>query len=466
MGCILRKETARKLLNSFLAVVAAGLLLGRIQHMYSTIDAAAGHIDEKYWMHSTYFYRLFFQQKDLFNPDWYTFLSYDQPPVGKYILGFALQANNRKTADTSAGLINWHREHIRAGFRKPLSELFDDYGLDRDRRMLAYSNFILAQTKNPVHSTPLTFQDYQVGRKTVFVFAVSAAALLVIIGSCVFKDLFAGMLAGLVFLSNKLAMPGFQQVLIDSICCFFVLAALGILLLLFRELSIREGPHKRVIMLAVLDGLLLSLAVGTKFITAYMAGAVAVVFTAGILLEAATSRKTQNGFPARRIALRAGIFAVISAAAVCFFVLLNPFLYPDPAGNALKMAGHRLMLMEIQSRVQLPAIHSFLERAETIYRGGILLRYNFHNPVWEFLYVSVFIAGAAVLTKRSMRELSAGLMGGYTIVFLWVMTTFTVNGFMINMQWERYCLPFAMCTALIFALGAGRLIRIPGRFCP
>jgi hypothetical protein len=414
-------------------------------------------------MHSTYFYHLFFQERDFSNSDWYTFLSYDQPPVGKYILGFALQIGNQKITDTSAGLIDWHRDKVRDWLRKPLSDLVDNYGLDRDRRMLVYSDFLLAQMKNTVPSTTLTVQDYRVGRKTIFFFAVLASAILVIIGSCVFKDFFAGMLAGTVFLSNNLALPGFQQVLIDSICCFFVLATLCILLLLFRELSIREGLHKRVIVLAVLDGLFLSFAIGTKFITASMAAAVAVVFMAGIVLEAVKSRKTQNRFPAKRIALRVTIFAIISVVAFSFFVLLNPFLYPDPIGNTLKMAGHRLILMEIQSRVQFPAIQFFSERAQTIYRDGILLRYNFHNQVWEFLYVFVFIAGMAGLIKRSMRELSAGLMGAHTIVLLWAVTTFTVNGLMINMQWDRYSLPFAMCTTLIFALGAGRLIRVPGR---
>ena len=455
---------------NFLTVVLAVLLFTRILTLYSTIDIAPKHIDENAWMHSTYFYHLFFQERDFFNEDWHNFISYEQPPVGKYILGFALHVSNHKVADTNGGLMNWYSDIPKDApgfssineFRKRLSKLVDKYGLASDRRLLKYSYFLLEQVKNPIRATSFTHQDYKAGRMTIFIFGILATALLVVIGAYAFKYLFIGLLAGLVFLSNNVTIPTFQQVLPDSICCFFVLSSLFILFRLFRELSIRESLQKKIIGLAVLEGLFLSLALGTKFITTYMAVAVVFVFMTSVSFEIAKSRKTKNEFFPRRIVLRISILIIILAYAFAFFVLLNPFLYPHPIGNALKMARFRFTFMEMQSRVQGPAINSFSERIRVIYREGILLGYNFHNLLEELIYIFVFLVGAITLIKKSLDELSKGPLGSYAIVFLWVATTFIVNGLMIHMQWERYCIPFVMCTALILGLGVEKIINILG----
>lgn len=443
-SALLRK--ARFSFIGFLTVVLVLLFFVRIGVLYSTIDIAPSFIDESFWMHGTYFYHLFFQERDFFNKDWYNFISYDQPPLGKYILGFALHVSNHKVADTGGGLMNWLRYIANNWLEKRLSYLVSKYNLASDRKLLEHNHSLLEQTKNPIKATLFSREDYRVGRITVFIFAVIAAVLLIIIGTCVFKSLFAGMLAGVVFLSNGITIPVFQQIFVDSICCFFVLSALFILLRLFHELSIGEKLQKKVIALSVLEGLFLSFALSTKFITMYMAAAVVLVFIMSILFG-------------RRVILRVGILILILASAFAFFVLLNPFLYPNPIGNTIKMAEYRHTIMKTQSRVQWPTIGSFSERIRVIYRDGILLRYNFHKLPEKILYLFVFIVGAGTLAKRSLNELSAGRFGSHTILLLWIAATFIVNGLLVNMQWDRYFIPFAMCTVLILALGAERIMN-------
>ena len=453
---------------NFLTVFLAVLLFVRMHALYTTIDSARKNIDESYWMHSTYFYHLFFQERDFFNKDWYNFISYDQPPVGKYILGFALDVSNHKVADTSGGLMDWYINVPKdfpmvypiSQVKKRLSELVDNYGLASDRRMLGYSYFLLEQIQNPKKATPFTLQDYGIGRMTVFLFAILATALLVAIGSYVSRYLFVGILAGLVFLSNNVTIPAFQQVLTESICCFFVLSSLLILFQLFRELSIKGGSRKKIIAFSVLEGLFLALALGTKFITTYMAVTVVLVFMTSVLFEVIQSRKTRNEFLTKQIVLRVSLLILILASAFAFFVLLNPFLYPNPIGNTLKMAGHRLTFIKMQSRLQSSALHYFSEKVGTIYREGILLGYNFHNLLEKLLYIFVLIVGAGVLIKKSLNELSEGSLGLHTIVLLWVAATFIVNGLIIHMSWARYYIPFVMCTVLVLALGAERIINV------
>jgi hypothetical protein len=441
-----------------LTVFLAVLLLARIHYLYSSIDVPPRGLDETYWMQGAYFYHLFFLKRDFFNEDWYNPISYDHPPVGRYILGFALHASNHKVVDTNGGAMYWMKDVTSKIFMPPLSRLVDKYNYSSDRRLLDFCHSSLNQLE-PAEPVPLNPEDYMVGRKTAFIFAFLTATLLVVISAYALKSYLTGMMAGIFFLNNKVSMSTFQQALPDPICCFFVLLALLTLFPLFRELGLKWGSKKKLIILSVLEGLFLSLALGTKFITTYMAVTVVVVFMTSILLDVINSRKTGGGFPMRRVASKVSVLTLISASAVTFFVLLNPFLYPDPIGNTLKLINYRLTCMEIQSRVQTHPINSFSKRIGTIYRKGILRGHWFHRLHEKILYIFTLITGAGFLTKKSLDELSAGSIGAHTIVFLWMSTTFITNGLMINMTWARYYVPFIMCTALTLALGTETIIN-------
>jgi hypothetical protein len=46
--------------------------------------------DELSWIFTGYYFNLYFLRFDLFHPDWNDYEAFDQPPLGKYIVGGAL----------------------------------------------------------------------------------------------------------------------------------------------------------------------------------------------------------------------------------------------------------------------------------------------------------------------------------------------------------------------------------------
>ena len=447
---------------NILSVFLFALLFNSTYSLYSQINYVPNHVDEIYWMQSTYFYHLFFQKKDLSNKDWNSYISFDHPPIGKYILGFSLRAGGQNVAATNGGIKEWFRYVLSNYFVAQFPEKSAKLKLPEDKKMLAYSSLLLGQVKDHVKETSFKFEALMAGRRTMFFFGILSIILLVAVGASAYKDLFIGLLAGMIFLDNKITVPAFQQVLIDSICCFFVLSALLALFWLFRELSSMKVLTKKIVHLSVLEGVLLSLALGTKFITMYMVVAVMLVFIAYMIFVSVKARKIKDRLFAGRMASLFGSLGIIFISAFDLFVLLNPFLYRHPIGNTLIMFKHRVSFMHLQASVQSEAIHSFSDRISTIFSKGILLGYPFPNMVAQLLYLGSFILGGWVIIKRSVGELFRGTFGAPTIVLLWTLTTFIVNGAIVNMEWDRYYIPFAMCTALIVALGSAQALAFLG----
>ena len=448
---------------NILTVLLMSLLFLRVYVLYLTIDTARSHPDEEYWMQSTYFYHLFIQEKDVSNKDWDNFISYDQPPVGKYVLGFSLDTSHHQVALTNGGLKNWYNFAVKNWFVPKLKYLSIKSKHSEDLRNIRYAYFLIRETKDPRRATHFMKRDYHAGRVGMLMVGVLATGLLIVMVSFVLKNIVLGLLSGLIFLNNSMVVPTFQQILIDPICCFFILSSLLVLFWLFHELFINERLRSKIILLSILEGGLLAFAVGTKFITTYMIVTVGLVFITSILIEIVKSWKLMKPLLIRPIILRLSILILIGLSTGIFFVLLNPFLYHNTIDNAIKMAQHRFIFMEMQQNIHFASIRNFEERIATIYEWGVLLDYTFHN-IFEFiLYNIIFLVGLVVLVKRSLDELVACFIGPMTIVLLWVAASFVINGSMIPIQWERYYIPFVMCTCLILSLGLAVLMKAIGR---
>ena len=444
---------------NLLTVVLAAILLMRVYTLYSTIDDQHRHIDEGFWLHGAYFYNLFFIERDFSNDDWNNVISYDVPPVGRYMLGFTLDVANNKIINSSGGMMSWERRVTDGIFRERLSKLVDEHASPRDERLLDYSESILQQLRNE-KTVKLELGDYLAGRRAVFLFAVLSASLMAILCAKYLGGPFTGLLAALILLGNGMTIPVFQQVFPDSICCFFVLLAL--LTLIHLSAVLGDAINRKIVFLSLLEGLLLSLALGTRFTATYMAVTVFVAFAVGILLDALKSGGAKKVFLTRSVIARLIALAIISASTFIFFVLLNPFLYPNPIGNTLRMIDFRLTVMEIQSRVQTPAINTLGERLGSIYGNGVLLGYRMSSPLVEAVYILALLVGLRVLTGKAIEELKGGRLGPHTIVLLWAVTTFIVVGSKINMRWRRYFIPFVMCTAVVLASGLETMLMSLG----
>lgn len=449
------KGLASPFIRYSLIFILAASLIFKIFVLYKTIDHVPRMVDEPYWMQGAYFYDLFFLKHDFLNKDWQSFISYDQPPVSKYILGFALDISNHKIIDTSGGLMDWQRDcvdYFDQFFLRSLSKHNDPF----DKKLYAYNRSLRSQIR-PIKAIPLDQEDFKVCRRTIFLFAILSTVLLIIIGAYVFRNIFSGLLAGQFFLTNNLVINNIRKVLIDPICCFFVLCVFLVFFWLFHELK-TGGSNKKVVAIAILEGLLLSLALGAKLITTYAALTLVLVFIGSILLEIFKSIKARGDFPIKNIKVPAGLLFLVLTSTFTFFVLLNPFLYSNPISGILKMDHHRFMIMKMQIRGQPEGLKSFSQRLSVVYNKGILLGHGPFNVFESSAYLFIFISGLWALMKRSMNELSAGSMGPPTILLLWMATVFILNGLMVNMSWDRYYIPFVMCTCLILGSGAVKIM--------
>ncbi|MFH1403243.1 MAG: phospholipid carrier-dependent glycosyltransferase [Candidatus Altiarchaeota archaeon] len=476
--------------NSFvnlLTVVLIAVFIARVFGLYLTTSHSDGYGDEYFWIHGAYFYNLFFVKNDFFNEDWHNFISYEAPPVSRYVIGFALDRINHRIVETGGGLTLFQK----ACFDVMCGNLRDSaMGYPGDARLMGYCDSVLLQLKEPVVQR-LDKVDYDVARRVMLLFGVSTSLLLTLLCSHYLNRVFSGLLAATVFLSNGITIPTFQLVLLDAMCCFFILLSLISLIELSGKLrrycttnSSSSLGGKRlweVAVLSIVTGFLLSLAVGTKFISAYLVVTVVVVFIVKMFFEhgmVGPGHGEHNRL--LRMASLMGVFVLVFTSAFAFFVLMNPFIYPSPIGNTLKLFNNRLDSMALQERVvgevSMPhmilfgeletkqiikdvRIRSLSHRLRLLYSKGLLLNHRFQVPFYELIYVFLILAGLSHIIRESCGELSEGFFGNHSVVTAFIILTFLVNGTFMNSDWDRYYTYFAVCTCMMLAFGVEVVLR-------
>lgn len=459
-----RPQSASGLLkrNGLIAILFL-LLLFKFWNLYLTLDKIPEHVDESIHVQGAYFYKLFFLDWDFNNPDWNNFISYDETPIGKYLLGFALELGNRKIIDSSGGQMDWHRRCVTDWFKWPLvartASLSGPESIT-NQKLINYCEDILSQLKF-APATPIDRNDYHICRLTVLFFGLLTTGLLIWISFHLSQNWAISMFAGWVFINNRVTLPGFQQVMLDSFWCFFVLLSLFFLFNLFRE-RFSSPINGRIVWLAILEGAALSLAMGTKLIAIYMVITVGISFLAMMVLTIYRAKKAGREFPMENLVIQITVFVLISTSAGLIFILFNPFLYHDFISHGLKLFHHRDCIMQIQSAVQGPAIHSFSERTGAIFRFGILMGYNVDgtfNRLCALGYIGILVIGLKKLAHNASVEFSGEKLGLYSIALIWILCAFVVIGASVSMQWERYFLPLVMCSVVLFALGLTKIFE-------
>jgi hypothetical protein len=454
----------KKALNpiNLLTIILAILLLTRMNTLYSTLQDVEKTPDEDSWISGSYFYHLMFIKKDVHHKDWFKSMSYRQPPIGKYLMGFGLDVQGIEVMENGEGILGWDRI-LAAYCRYVFAERVMEHNLDKDERMYGFCDSIYQETMPIENKSVIEYPDdryYLPARKTAFFFTVLTTMLLITLSAKFLDSAFTGILAALIYLTNNVTIPRVQQALVDSMCTTFVLLSLTTLIILFNMLKGYDNANnqyrknilrKKIIPLALLEGLFLSLAVGTKFLTTYMPVTVAAAFTLNTLIQIKSQRK-------KEALLNIVILATITTTALTLFILGNPFLYPHPMENTMKMLEYRLNMMDVQSSIFRTPMNSPSNRINVVYEKGILLKYRF-NPVERLGYIIILLTGMLFLIKKTSSELSARFLGPHAIIILWTATAFIVNGSIVHMEWDWYYIPFALCTSIILGLGVETIIK-------
>ena len=443
-----------------LAVLFSVLLVRRAMVISSRIKEApltffspySSDVDESCWLSSTYFYDLFFVKHDFVNEDWFRVISYDQPPVGKYILGASLHLFRNKLVEDNAGLEYWFRTMLGKHHLQALSRLYERTQLPSDHEMLTYVSSIVYSMKTTEEPRTLDEPDYYEGRRTVMVFAFLSMVLLAGVTSFNVRHLFPALLASLLVLSSNLTEYVFRRIYVDAFCCFFVLITLLVLFELMAELRRLAQRRGRIVFLSAMEGVALATALSTKFINMYLGAVVAAVYLVSLLSRAIGARRGGFSVPPIRLLVASGVIVAVSAA--IFFVAINPLFYREPLTHLSQMLHHRLITMQAQARVQSPVISShFFPRWALIVDKGVFIRLADHVPAKVLMSVP-FLVGLGRLVREAAKDLAMGRSAGASMITCcWTFVTFAVNGTMIHVDWGRYFIPFNMCSAVVIAVG-------------
>jgi hypothetical protein len=429
------------------------LLLSRIWSLFDAINSVPRFVDEESNIYSAYYYKLFFVDRNFSHVDWDNPVSYDYPPVRKYIYGFAMHLFEGKLINTCDGYKAWHLRIICDWFKPALierSEYLQGEEATRNRALIDFCDSFAAQLKAP-EPIPLSEGDYLTCRYVSLVFAILAAGLLSYIILLLCNNVSASLIGGLLFLNNNVSLPGFQQALNDSLWCFFVLLSLVLLIKLAHALT-SESSWLAIACLSVATGSSAALALQTKLITAYMVGTI--VFTFVFLIVLLFLKQTDG--LRRALTCRAGSLSVVTMSSVALFVLLNPYLYHDTIRRIATLTHHRTSIMQIQSLSQEPVISSRKDLARAVYKYGLLLNSDLQRtPALWLLYFELFAVGLLTLISRAICSSRAGNFYEHGIVLVWIISAYLVVGPNIHMEWERYFLPFVMCTVVIVSIGVG-----------
>ncbi|MFH1403250.1 MAG: phospholipid carrier-dependent glycosyltransferase [Candidatus Altiarchaeota archaeon] len=426
------------------------------------------HIDEISWMHNTYMYYLFFKKRDLSHEDWHSPLVYDQPNLGKFVLGFSLDVFNHKVVNSSGGMISWHNSSTMLYYFPTLKGISNETGkrgyseVDDDIKYLEYMMDYVKGTE----ITRISYEDYITARKTIFAFSVISAVLVMIICHMIHQSRIASFIGGEIFLVNGITTPTSQMVLPDMIYCFFSLITVILAFKLFEKMRATQEEGRVTLKAALISsmiGVSTGLALSVKFSAAFMIMTIFTLLAWYALIGSIKALAAGRRLPQARIINTAIIGLLVSSSFAFAFVCLNPYLYSDPVGNTYNMILHRVRLIRMQHNIEPePTRIDFLvKRVFYLFFRGILLDSDyFPTPPAYYAFHLLFVYFGALRLFRGIRtEVAGGFVGDYSILGMLILIVLLTVGSVFHIDWIRYYLPFAMFIPVLISLGIERVVK-------
>lgn len=148
--------------------------------------------DEAAWVFTGYYFNLYFLHFDLFHQDWNDYEAYDQPPLGKYIMGGALYLKGY-TIDSLAP-----------------KKLINNIPIDKFQ---TYFHLVIPEFPNPKVVIPST-------RSIIFLFALSSL-LLIYIFMRILYGVIPAFISTLLIINNPIFNQVSTRILGDPILLFF-----------------------------------------------------------------------------------------------------------------------------------------------------------------------------------------------------------------------------------------------------
>lgn len=437
---LLLRSTSAVALGLRLVLVAVTLFLIAASVFSRAAETVPFHGDESEWINNGRYFRFIFLDHDVRSEVWRpSFLNRDQPPVGRYIIGGVVWASGTDPAKVNRSYA-WERDY-EANLRE--GRIPDPSVLKPVRRVMAIAG-------------------------------AGSIVLLFLAGRMVGGTL-VGAVAGLAAMSSPLLQLYFVQARSEALLALFSSLALVILLTVARRYQ-RDGGLPIVGWAA---GPTLGLALAIKLTAAF--GIVGVCVYGGV---AAIGRLRR----ARREAVRLLAWsATTGLLAAIVWVVVNPFLWPDPIGRTWSMLTQLESLMVQQGaefgnpveqgppgRLLLVVQRTFVENSTPAYDYGApygsdpLIRRTF----WEFptvfgvgVELTLATLGLGVLLGRVATVWWSGQRHGAESALLWWLGAYLFGiAASLGLDWPRYYVPTTFYGALLIGLGAVSVVRVVARW--
>lgn len=416
--------------------VGAALFLLAAVVLLRAAETVPFHGDESEWIHNGRYFRFVFLDHDLTSDVWRpSWLNRDQPPVGRYIIGGIVWASGTDPARVNRSYA-WAR----------------DYEAN------------LREGRIPDHSILMPV------RRTMAIVGAVSIVLLFTAGRLIGGTL-VGAVAGLAATSSPLLHTYFVQARTEALLACLSAAAL-VALLAFARRHQREGGVPAI---GWSIGPILGLALATK-LTAAVA-IVGVCAYGGVAALARLMRDQRDGVRLLGWTVATGLLATL------VWVVVNPFLWPDPFGRTWSMLAQQQSIMVEQGqqfgnpveqalpgRLVLMVQRTFVENSTPAFDYGAppgsepLIRRTF-SELPTVLGVSLELALAAVglaalLVRVAVVWRSGQRHGAETALLWWLAAYFVGIGANLSLDWPRYYVPTAFFGSLLIGLGAQQLVAL------
>lgn len=391
------------------------------------LDLKEFHGDENHWLiNSNRYFKLFFIDKALNSKQWKEFSAYDQPPVGKYIIGLILFIAGDK--DEIKQL-----EHTSLwDFSKSLDWNITNGNIPPERLL-------------------------SIVRLTMALFGAFTCLLIYYVGRQVFS-LKTGIIASLLLAYNPLMVTYSRRAMVDAPLLFFLTA--NVILIIFFYRAFLQQKSFNAFVFAALIGINAALAVGVKL----YGGLAIVIFVIFCLLLIIITSISRQSFANRLKMIKTIVCSLIISIFITgvVFIGMNPYLYSNPLKRMTKMIKHRTLVVQRQQKDNpKAALTSLVKKSNsivkrTLFPGNYVILGSILKIPIDFC---LFILGLIMLLYLENKHLIQNRMPSLkTIVILWFIAIFVGTLAWIPLDWDRYYLPVIPCIVMMVGYGIDKII--------
>ena len=380
------------------------------------------HVDEVYWIGSSYYYTLAFHEWNWSHPHWRSLSARENPPVAKYVIGARLALAGQRVVNRDMVAC------FRLMFRWPpdVFEAFAGRDLILDEtRGISLDDCARAPLGGP--GVTRKRELLSMSRHAVIACAIVASLVMLFFGASV-ADRPTGLLASQLLLHQPTAVEAYSHAMADGVAMMFSIAAAYAAWEFHRRMASEKAvTRRRAALLVVLNGALLGLACGAKMNSLV----VVFLFGGGALAAAAMAWKRRDQ---RRLRLTIGLAALTGVATVATFSLINPAVLIDPAeGLPAAVTYQNLGMGFLQNAMQQWALVTLPDK--------FVAMSSVASGPWVFLLIGALCWLAAIRRPRH----GIWFVGGW-----WLIATLAVTWW-IPFPTPRYVLPVALPFVLFFA---------------